>query len=584
LATSITFGLPHLLIPYLLGPDRPYTPFAISGVSSVTYDETATYAALANYTALRLTPPYDTDLWETRDIPVPVTTVPFFALAALDWLSGGLDHAFIVCDFVLPPIAALVLYVLLLEVSSSRRVALIGSLATILISFGPRNFLGVPVLLLEGRADAILQPLEFSRILHPEVSFTLLAAALLLFWRTIRRGSRKAAILAGLNGGLLFYTYVYYFPVWLGACALSLLAWRWLSRPAWQAVLLMNVSTWVVSLPFWLSVAETSDTVNFGVRLARHFSETGHVPPPEKLVYTSVYILIFVAAVAGFVKYQSASTETRKNILIFHMSIFAAAIGALNSEVVLGFNLEAMNHYPNRFFQPFLTLSMFGLLAGPTASWVSTHARWARRAATLVAYGMVTALLGVAVTRQTVVSFNVADRHELKPEYRLLFDWLNHYTQLNDVVLTAERDINDLLPVFTHNLVFVPNGERTSAGDREIARRFLIAMRLLQLPETTVHDLLAQDASHGDPPLGLTYTYFLFVSGNGSDELRMPEATLTPLLAEYRQLDLARELAQTRLNYIYGRGTQEPVAVPGLTFRWVYGDPYGTVWEVVRAV
>lgn len=589
LATSVSFGLPHVLIPMVLGPDRPYTPFAISGVSSVTYDETATYAALANYTALRLTPPFDTDLWETRNIPVPVTSAPFFAIAAVDSLVGGLDKAFILCDFVLPPIAVLLVYLLILDITRKRRAALVGSFATILISFGPRNFLSVPLLVLQGHTESIVQPLEFSRLLHPELSFTLLAAALLFLWRTLRRGSWTSAIVAGLTGGLLFYTYVYYFPVWFGACASLLLARRWLSQRVWQACLITNLVTWVVSIPFWLSVIESRDTSNFGERLARHYSDLSHMPSPEKLVYDAIYIMIFAIAVLGFLKlglsrYSSGNAELKRSVLVFHSSIFLAAIAAMNCEVILGFNLESMNHYPNRLFQPYLVLAIFTLLVDPVVNFLSRHFWWSGRTAMLAAGSCVAGMLAIATVRQAVVSFNVADKHELKAEYQLLFDWLNNQTKLDDVVLTSERDLNDLIPVFTHNLVYVPNGERTSASDNEIEQRFLTATRLLQVPEKQVYELLAQDAAHGDPPLGLTYTYFLFVSGNRSYNLGMPEAALRPILTEYRQLDLAHELGRFRLDYIYGRGKQYPAPVTGWTFRLVYENPYGNVWEVARAM
>jgi hypothetical protein len=586
LATCLIFGLPHLLIPYMLGPDRAYTPFAISGVSSVTYDKTATYAAMANYTALRFKPPYDTDVWETRDVPVPVTTAPFFVLAMLNAFAGGLDNVFRLCDFVLPPLAAFMLYLLLLEVTGSRRISLVGSFATILISFGPRNFLGVPLLLLSGQASSIVQPLEYSRLLHPELSFTLLATALLFLWRTLQRGRRREALLAGVVGGLLFYTYVYYFPIWLGACSLLLFGRRWLAGRAWLAVCLVNITTWVVSIPFWLSILKSSDTPNFSVRLARHYSEVGHIPPPDKLAYTFTYIVIFLLLATAFARFRHSSHTSawKKRVLLFHACVFAAAIAAMNCEVVLGFNLEAMNHFPNRFFQPFLVLSAFGLLAPPATSLLAKCTSWwsarVARVASAVAIG---ALLGVALTRQTIVSINVADKHELQVEDRLLFEWLNSNTNLDDVVLTSSREINDLIPVFTHNLVFVPNGERTSAGDVEIERRFLVAMRLLQRPETEVHDLLAQDYTHGDPPLGLTYTYFLFVSGNNSYDLRLPESVLTPILANYRQLDLARELGERRLDYIYGRGSERPRPLHGWKFRRVYGNDYGTVWRVGRS-
>ncbi|MDQ6672220.1 MAG: hypothetical protein M3069_16000 [Chloroflexota bacterium] len=588
LVTGVIFGLPHLVIPLLLGVDRPYTPFAVSGVSSVTYDKTATYAALANYTSLRLRPPYDTDLWETRDVPAPASTAPFFALAALQTITGGLGNAFIVCDFVLPPLCVLLLYLLLRDITGRGPIALIGSLATILIAFGPTNFLSVPLLLLSQRGSSIVQPLEFSRLLHPELSFTLLAGALLLLWRSLHTGGRVAAVLAGVAGGLLFYTYFYYFPIWFGACALLLVCRRWQTGRVRSAVWLVNVSTWVVSTPFWFSLLLSYASDNFNNRLARHYSETGHVPPLDKVLHTLAYVVLFAIMATIFLKFGrpnelTASRTWKSTIVLFHGCLFLAAMAALNAEVVLGFNLEAMNHYPNRFIQPFLVLAGAALVVRPAADCVSKHPWWSRRTAAILMYGSVATLLGVAALRQTLVSFNVADKHELKAEYRLLFDWLNTHTTLDDVVLASDRDINDLIPVFTHNLLFVPNGERTSTSDAEVQRRFIVGMRLLQRPEGQVHDLLAQDAAHGEPPLGLTYTYFLFVSGNGSQDLRLPEAQLPPILADYRELELARELAGRRLDYIYGRGAERPATVPGWTFRWAYGNQFGNVWEAVRS-
>jgi hypothetical protein len=588
LITSVIFGLPHLMIPGLLGPDRPYTPFAVSGVSSLSYDKTSTYAAYINYTALRSAPPYDTDLFESKDVPVPTTSAPFFALGALGRLVGGIDRVFVLCDFVLPPLAVLLLYLLILELAGSRPIALVGSLTTIFISFGPTSFLGIPWLLVRQRADSAIQPLEYSRLLHPELSFTLFAAALFLLWRTVRGGGRVQAVLGGLAGGLQFYTYVYYFPAWLGACALLLVGRRWLTPRAWVAIWLVNLSTWIVSIPFWLSVLESRGSPNFSTRLERHYSDLGHVPAPEKLLYTLACVVIAGIMFSVYVVFdrsadRSEGARPKSTVLLFLACIFAAALAALNSEVITGFNLEAMNHYPNRLIQPLLSLTAFVLVVRPATDFVTRHVRWSLLRPSVWAYGATAILLTIAATRQTLVSTNVAARHELPEEYRLLFDWLNAQTHLDDVVLASARDINELIPVFTHNRVFVPNGERTSASDAEIERRFLIAMRLLQRADGEVYDLLAQDYSRGDPPLGLTYTYFLFVSGHGSYNLGLPEPTLERIVTDYRVLDLPSELGQWRVDYIYGRGSESPATLPGWSLHWVYGNNYGNVWRITRA-
>ena len=118
-----------------------------------------------------------------------------------------------------------------------------------------------------------------------------------------------------------------------------------------------------------------------------------------------------------------------------------------------------------------------------------------------------------------------------------------------------------LLPVFTQNRVFVPNGERTSAPNQEIGDRFLIAMKLLNHSESDVRRLLAQDVDHGEPPLGLTYTYFLFL---GTERWRLPDSQIDSMLAEYRGAGLASRAASppNRLCIWSRRGTA--AAVPGL--------------------
>jgi hypothetical protein len=562
-ALSLTFGLPHLLIPTLLGEDRAYTPFAVSGVSALTYDETSSYAAYVNYMLRHVAPPYDTDVFENEDVPVPVTMAPYLMLAGTAAVLGGLDRAFILADFVVPPVALLILYSLLVDFTRRRLVALVGALTVLLVSFGPRNLISPALAPVGYDTSGVLQPLEFSRIVHPELSFTILAAGLWLLWRTLRTGSVITALAAGAVGALLFYTYLYYWPVWIGACLGLLLIDRDRRRVLW----LTNLVTWVGSIPFWWTLRQAAQYNGLANVLARHTSEVGHVPPPEKLLYTIGTSLAFVACVATYVRFGPRPMGPRRRVVFFFSAIFVASVVALNMEVIVGFNVESMLHFPNRLFQPFLTLCVFALASRPVF-------RLKHSQAVLIGVGGL--LLGLGMLRQVTMSTAVASAHEYTPQHRLLFDWLNSNTQTDDVVLSTARDVNDLIPVFTRNRVFVPNGERTSASNQEIGMRFLIAMKLLGHSEDEVRALLSQDIAHGDPPLGLTYTYFLFL---GTDEWRSPDSEIQRMLAEYRQLDLGKELGRRRVNFVYGRAQEQPSAVSGWTFREEYADSYGGLWQ-----
>jgi hypothetical protein len=562
-ALSLVFGLPHLIIPAILGEGRVYTPFAVSGVSALTYDETSSYAAYVNYTLRRAAPPYDTDVFEDEHVPVPITMAPYAILAGVAAVLGGVNRAFIFVDFMAPPLALLILYALLFDITRRHVVALVGGLTVLLVSFGPRNLIG-PVLQPIGYdANGVMQPLEFSRIVHPEISFTILAASLWLLWRTLRTGQPGVAAAAGAVGALLFYTYVYYWPVWIGACLVLLL----IDRGGRPVLGLTNLVTWLLSIPFWWTLLQAAQYPGFANVLARHTSELGHVPPPAKVVYTIGTSVIFLTCVAVYLRF-GPQLVARRRVLQYFSAIFLAALAALNMEVIVGFNVESMLHFPNRLFQPFLTITVFALASQPLVM-----KRYGQ--ASLLTFGGV--LLGLAMLRQVTTSNIVASAHEYAPQHRQLFEWLNDNTRIDDVVLASARDINDLIPVFTQDRVFVPNGERTSASNQEIAQRFLVAMKLLNHSEDDVRALLAQDVKHGDPPLGLTYTYYLFL---GTGTWRLSDSQIDSLLDDYRTLDLSQELGRRRVNYVYGRGGEKPVAVPGWAYQEAYSDAYGELWQV----
>jgi hypothetical protein len=565
LVVGVMFGLPHLVTPVLLGQDRVYTPFAVSGVSALTYDETSSYAAYVNFTLRHAAPPYDTDVFENEHVPVPTTLAPYVILAGAATLLGGLDKAFTFADFVVPPLALLIIYALLVDITRRHLLALVGGLTVLVVSFGPRNLVSPLLRRLGLDTSGIYQPLEFSRIIHPEFSFTILIGSLWLLWLTLKRGQPLAAVAAGAAGSLLFYSYVYYWPVWIVACLTLLLV----VPNRRQALLLLNAVTWTCSIPFWWTLFQASQNPGFANVLARHTSELGHVPPPAKVLYTAATTLVFVLCVAVHLRSGSpvGASGTRRRVLLFFSAIFLASVAALNMEILVGFNVESMLHFPNRLFQPFLTICAFALAGGPLMK-----LRYTQQALVTA----VVVLFGLGTVRQLASSATVADAHEYTPRHRLLFDWLNEHTRLDDVLLATDKNVNDLIPVFTPDRVFVPNGERTSASNDEIAERFLIAMKLLNHSEGDVRALLAQDAQHGEPPLGLTYTYFLFL---GTDDWRLPDSQIDAIVTRYRQLDLNTELTRRKLDYVYGRDGEQPITVPGWTFRETYTDAYGALWQ-----
>ena len=574
---SVLFGLPHILIPRLLGPDRPYTPFAVRDVSALTYDETTTYAPQLNYTWRRNSPAYDTDAFEEKDVPVPVPTLPYFALAAAASLLGGVAQTFIAGDFVLPPLAFLLLYLLIFDITHRHWLSMLGAVTCVLVPFGPRNFFEVPLQVALGRSATIIQPLEMSRLLQPQVSFPLFTAALLGLWRALRTRRAAAAVAAGALGGTLFYTYVYYWPAWVATIGLLLVAFVAIDRVSVRTLAIVNVVTWATSVPFWVIYFRARQFPNMAELIERHTSESGHLPSLEKLTYSAVYI--GVLAVLSYVFVRVTRPQRKHNILLFHWAVLGGGLAGLNMEVLTGVNVEALMHFSNRLFQPFFVIAA-ATLGGPAllASRLGTP-----RLLRAVCGVSLVGLLLIAGVRQVLVSRNVAPYHEYPEEQRLLFSWLEANTQTDDVVMTTDTVINYIVPLYTRDRVYVPDAERSGVAYRQIERRYLIAMKLMRHSEQDLRDELGRDAFHGDPPLGLTTSYYLFGDAGGTRRRGLVEARLAEALRDYRALDLESELRRWRVDYAYARAGEVPAQVRGWTIREVYETRFGSVWRVQPA-
>ena len=587
LLISLIYGLPHIIIPLTLSSEQQYTPFAINGVSALTYDESYIYAAQANYTSIRWKPAYDTDIYEYRDVPAVFPSVPYFLLAAMTHLTGGIDKTFIVSDFVFPPLAFFLVYALVSSCTLNPGVGLLAGLCTVVVSFGPRNFLEVlPDILRTGWSSAN-QPLEYSRMLHPQLSFTVFALAIYLLWWAMNRSSVILQVASGLAGGLLFYVYAYYWPVWLGACFLLCLS-RSLRHSNGHRRLWLSFAVAVcTSVFFWRNYLEARRFPNYAWRSARFGMEFGHTPSLPKLTFTAVYIGIFLSFLAighllSGARPSPVDLTHRSRVRLFFGALFIAACIALNIEVITGVNVESLEHYPNRFFQPFLVMACFVFLGPPTLAVMSSiRLRYPRLPRLAIVAGLVL-LTGLATLRQTVVAINTAPRHVYDEEKKSLYAWLNRNTSVDSVVLLPVSDLSYLLPVYTHNCQWIPNGTRTTASNAEILDRFLIGAKLTGENDQWVRTALAQSTREGNQPLGHTYIYYLFQGNYNSPDRRLGDDAIQIAIEKYRKMDLSLELPRFRLDYVYARGSAWPRVVPGYKFSELYRNPYGGIFGVER--
>ena len=217
---AVLFGLPHAIMWHKLrAAGQTYTPLVVDGVQALTYDETTYYAPRVRdvldghpFSAA----PAD---YEHKQSP-PFLGVgvigPLFVAALAKLLGGNVAGAFVLGDFLLPPISFLLIWVLCRRIGASTWVAIAAGLLLVIAHDQirlPFVFAGNPSW--QSLADHLhlhgsFGPVEYSRLIVPQFSYILFLLAVIGLYETGRKPRVSTALLAGLAVGSLFYSYVFY--------------------------------------------------------------------------------------------------------------------------------------------------------------------------------------------------------------------------------------------------------------------------------------------------------------------------------------------------------------------------------------
>jgi hypothetical protein len=153
------------------------------------------------------------------------------------------------------------------------------------------------------------------------------------------------------------------------------------------------------------------------------------------------------------------------------------------------------------------------------------------------------------------------------------------------VVATTDLRLATALPLYTHNGTLVANGSRTSASDRELVERYLLASALTRTPAGTVEAALSQETGSANMPLPLsTASYFLFETSPeyfDPSRRRMKESALPAVMERYRNMDVADELKRLRVDYVW-MNSDRPADVQGLREERVLDTADGSLWKLER--
>ncbi len=474
LLCAVIFSLPNFLMPVLRG-DGAYTPLLVKDVNTYAVDQTMLYAPGIRDVMDGHLIANDPAIFENKDrLSFLAPLFPTLFLGIMSVLAGSVQATFMLGSFVFPFIAFILVYFLFYEATKSRNASLLSSFC---VSLGFNFIANMPVTAETIRfylGRLFLNPIEpinyLGRLPHIQFTFILLLLSLIFIYLTLERKKVSYAAAGGIMLGVLFYSYFYYWTAILAAVGILFLVSMAKRdfRTAGNMVVISVVGA-VLAAPYIANLfvmASSESYADIGSRLGL---ESGfEVLLPVK--YLAVYLIF-----AGL-------TRKRNNFFWLVSSAFMAGIALIIMPVLTGFGIQS-RHYDTTLLAPLSAMALvyafrelsIGDHKRPVLSQMSDFIRTNSRNITLV---VALFLVVVSFYSQAAYAFNAYRAFGLKGEYKEVYDWLNENTEKDSVVFTMSVEQNSLIPVYTHNNVFIPNGFFSPYSDEEILERLFIVYRL----------------------------------------------------------------------------------------------------------
>ena len=412
----------------------------------------------------------DTNLYEFRNSPAFLPILNPLVIALLGWISGSLENAFMLSDFLFPPIIFMFVYLIARELISRRDAS---------IAFGALFMIAPKFALLPSSAAlpffSSLRSLYFSRFEYPNVTFVFFAAALYFILRTLKRPDQNSMIAAGVSTGLLFYTYFYDWTYIL--CGLLLLVLFLVFAKEYDRAkriggvialaLLVSVFYWVnflklIALPAFADLAE-----RIGLEHGRMFR--------LEIVWTSYVrglLLVFILWSAGEIR-------RHKETLLFFAAFLLPIIVLLNVQVVTGFVPHPDHWHRTQFL--ILALSLFVIFFALLKSYEHAFSKLPESVCRMCAVVVIVGSLWYGINVNHSLSAQDGALFIKDQSHAYAYEWLRNNTRAGSVVGTLSSRTNDEIILYTDNYIFTPNGLQTVASTEEIWRRAMFMGKIFNL-------------------------------------------------------------------------------------------------------
>lgn len=455
---SLLYGLHHFLMPQFMPEGFVYKPITYES----DHDAGGYYGPRANAFFSR----------NQLDSPSFLPILNPLIIGGLGKLLGSMERAYIVSDFLFPPLIFLAVYALAREILYRRLPSLI--LASIFI-VSPLAALFIPPFnaatlhnFFTEWFPAFREPalLHFSSFEYPKITFLFYVCALFFIFRAVARGGRKNILLAGLFFGSLFYTYLYDWA-YITVSLFIMLVWFALRREwntAKSCAGIFGIGA-LVSIPYWLNFAALRRLPQYQDIIFR----IGGLEVGRSFRFSSVWKtyarhIVWIGALAV------TSLRRIPRAVIFLIALLAAYFVVVNVQAVLGFSPQPDHWYRETFLPVLLSLGVVGVWTWDRF----LSARISRKTVRISCSIFLVLFFAQAFYMQYSLSRNDSVVWGVERRYADAYAWLAEHTEADSVVGSISEATNRDILLFSHNSLFLPSGGTTLMSNEEIWQRFYV--------------------------------------------------------------------------------------------------------------
>ena len=535
-------------LPVLSGVSRlgaDYELFPTYPISSISFDETTTYAPPLSFLKENNKYPFETEIYELKDAPATRYLLPtFIQRLFLVVFGGNIQSVWIFSKIFFPALCFAAAYFLCKSTGAGQFPSLISSFLYSLIGFGPR-------VLFDINGVNAFQPIFISRINAPAAitPFLLFALAGLVKIHTSQKPKAKAIVATGILGGALFFTYYYYqiafaFLLILLAVLYALMR----QKDKLIAILKTGIVANLVAVP-WYLIFISSLLHSREYELASSINGKWNAFPAGVTSEGILFIIVFLAVSFMILRKTSAQAEQNKNIF---SSSLIPLIGIAGVSIFLQY---ASSRLPLPIIQPehFLQQIAFGitvLLASLLffSYNIKTSVQNTGQCENIslfrkaIALCVITILLVTSIIKQVSVSSNSIPFSAVSREETAARKLMSAFTSPDDVIAVKNPFFNSAIASKIWRFRFYGFAGTTNLPTKENVERFVFVQKLFGVPWDDVRKSLSEANNSKTPLASIDAPYLIAFR-------KIPESEILSYEKFYTSAD-ASFLSGKKLDYV----------------------------------